>query len=269
MSTRSGIRIRPQTTGIRHLPTRLLGRKIDGALVPAEGRALWLRADDLAATLSDTDPVTAWADRDGNGKTFSQGTEAAQPTWNASTAAANNHATISFVTDDYLEYGGTIITQGGTWSAHTVFAVGMGSAAVTGGLYSEGDSAYDDRYGLFPRHNSGGTISYRRVWVGIYRHATTVATVANDTFFIGHAHASLFTVNNMYLNGGSEATEGTGNTQNGYDIARIGARAALTPTDFLSGDIAEVLVYQSALSAEDVTTTLNYLAGRYSITLDV
>jgi len=143
----------------------------------------------------------------------------------------------------------------------------MGSAAVTGGMYSEGDSAYEDRYGVFPRHNSTGTLSYRKVWIGIFRHATTVATVANGTFFIGHAWASTTTVNNMYLNGGSEATEGTGNTQNDYDTARIGASAQLTPGFFLSGDIAEVLVYQSALSAEDVATTLAYLAARYGITL--
>jgi hypothetical protein len=143
----------------------------------------------------------------------------------------------------------------------------MGTAGVTAAMYSEGNSAIETAYGICPRRYSDRKLNYRKRWSGVFRTAITTTATTDDVFFIGHVHASLTTVNNIYLNGGSEGTEGTGNIQNGYDLARIGAQASLTPLAFWAGDIAEVLVYQSALSAEDVATTLAYLAARYGITL--
>jgi hypothetical protein len=277
MSTRSGIRIRPQTSGIRYLAPRLLGRKIDGGLAPAGGppappgaspgkdRVLWLRADDLAASLSDTDPVTAWTDRDGNGFDFSQGTESNRPTWNASTTAANGKSTISFAGDDFLEREAAIFTTQ-PYTAYVVCMTADDSATQTTFSFANNSSEGDYHSGWL--HSNNGMYSRLVRNTGLYRSAGPTSAYTENQFHIMTMDAADVDDHTIQRDGGSLASFSSYSmTMNSFDYTTIGITAGQTASHFLTGDIAEVICYGRRLAADDKALTDNYIAARYGITL--
>jgi hypothetical protein len=240
------------------------GPQIDSA--PAGSRSLWLRADDLSASLSDTDPVTAWNDRDGNGFNFTQTTGSARPTWNAITTAANDQSTISFDgTDDFLLRSAAIYTG----ISATVFVVGMSTDGATRQpAFSVGQVlAENDRRTLrWSGDSSNDSIDLdARRGVGVQAATTTYYTVGQ--FHIGMIQEIELGSRRATIDGGGDGTSSTSMAMLSFDTTYIGSDVRPSSNAFFTGDIAEVIVYLRVISAGDEALTLAYLAARYGITL--
>jgi len=219
----------------------------------------------LAATLSDTDPVTAWADRDANGFDFAQGTEAAQPTWNASTTAANGKATVSFDGGDHLGRAATLFAT----PPFTVFVVGMSTdAANRQAAFSIGNIAVENahRSMRWSGDASNDSIDLRVFAGGAASVSTTTFYTANQ-FHIGTIREATSTDRSAFLDSGGEGTSTANTGMTGYDTTYLGLGVIATAAQWLSGDIAEVIAYGRDLSADDLALTYAYLAARYGITL--
>jgi len=105
-------------------------------------------------------------------------------------------------------------------------------------------------------HKSLGAIGY--VYTGVY--AGTNKAVSTSTPYIARSRHS---GGNVYLNlnGGSEGSTPAGNVS---DLSSPASLASDLTTIYTQIDIAEVIVFNSALSAENIAIVDAYLKAKYA-----
>ena len=219
------------------------------------GLKLWLKADALA--LSDGAAVATWPDSSGSGHNFTQATGANQPLFK--TSIINGKPVLRFDgSNDYLSNSSVLIPT--TSSHYTVISVVKPSATAVGTILMLGSTAgvqpnilAHDTTQWFAQHNSGSGAVYATDatlsigtptvvawdWNGLNIHLWRDGTLKNTT--------------------GTTTVLATTNNVIGYDTLD-----ALYPW---TGDIAEVLFYDSSLSATDRVNVENYLGAKYGITI--
>jgi len=215
----------------------------------AYGNPVILLDADLGITLNGTD-VSTWSDQSGNGNHVSQATEAAQPVYNVSDANFNGHASITFDnSDDYLSRA--TLVGGALAQPNTGFAV-FKYANLTG--FRE----VFDGVGSGNRHTLEGDGA--NLVVGAGTNATT-DTAVTTTSVCGVLFNGAST--NSYLNGhaGAGGASGT-DALNGL---AVGVNLNLTGA-FMDGEIAYIIMYDSALSAADISAVGTALAAKYGTT---
>ena len=213
--------------------------------------ALWLDvADTSSITKDSSNKVSNWADKSGNGGSASQSTAANQPTFTAS--GLNNLPTLSFDgSNDYLRSSTLNISQ-----PYSIFMV----AKTTGG--SGRDYLFDgivdnNQRSLIALNNSGKV----QLWAGSW--ANSNINTPSGYFTIASVFNSASGV--VSLNGTAVSSLNTGgrNLSNGITI---GANYPSTPTaDFLGGNIAEILIINSALDTIDRQKIEGYLANKWGL----
>jgi hypothetical protein len=219
---------------------------------------LWLRAD-RGITLNGGD-VSGWNDFSGLANNVAQANGPNQPLYVASNAAFANQPTVRFTsanTDALTTASGTLVAQSG---ARTIICAVRATDAVGGTIIDFQRDATDFAFIWFD--NAGTKI--------VFTDATVTTTVTAPPVMPNTAYVMTF------------VDSGTGTAlvwranQTGYaTVGNIPAETA-PPGGFsignraasgfsFQGDIAEILVYASALSAADYTTVENYMRGRYAI----
>lgn len=215
---------------------------IDGSL------KLWLDAGAITG-LNNGDPVATWADQSGAGNHAVQGTLGRQPTYVAS--GINGQPAVRFdAVDDGMATG---LNLGTSPTAYTVFAVfnyqSTASAfrrAVQGsqnwliGPYQNQVRHHTPNGGWAA--NPGPTVYPARFYL-----ASAVNTGSASTFLVD---AKDFTSNPASV--GSPG------------VIHLGG-SGLYPGEFLNGDIAEVLVYNRALTAAEQRSVAAYFRQKYGL----
>lgn len=226
------------------------------------GLTAWLRAD-LGVTHSGN-AVSLWADQSGNGRDFAQGVGASRPTLQA-TGGPNGTACVDFDgTNDLLTNGALsgFIAAG----AYTLFVVFRADAISTGA----GDAtAYDNdgpigdssaNFGLFVRNApSDQAVAYN--WDG--SSDVVALSCATATW---HAAEQRHESGTLYarLHGTAEGSAASGNTMALTSNVRLGTVYA-TANQYFDGQIAEVVVYNRALSLSERQQVRAYLTARYGL----
>lgn len=232
-------------------PRRTSDLAASGLAAPDEtDLALWLSAD-TGVEVGVSNDVIYWRDPRGNGRVASQVSNASQrPTLVA--GAVDARAAIRFSGLQQLVLGTGIVTT----TDYTFFAVATRSASTAGAIVGDiGTTA-------------GG--SWHVKWD------------SNTSFRLGHYYADLVLAVRPYLSG--QWTCVTCVMQRGYGrlIESLGARLAFTAdaapmasgnadlrignhtnTAFLTGDIAEILIYTRALTPKQRRAVEAYLVARY------
>ncbi len=217
------------------------------------GLVAWYRAD---KGITIATGVHTWADQSGTGdsnKNLIQATGSAQPTLNATDAAFNNQATLSFVSasSQYL--------QSATWASSlsqpaTIFVVGSddGSASIevyvdgtgaTQRMVIEKDNATQYQWYAGTAQNKTLTTGAKAVLAGMFNNTTSFAYYSAKTPVL------------------SNSTFGT------EPIIGLTVGAAYNGSNPLNGKIAEVIIYNSNLSATNINQVLAYVGTRYNITI--
>jgi hypothetical protein len=203
------------------------------------GLKLWLKADSLV--LSDGDPVGTWADSSGNGNdaTASGGDK---PTYK--TAIVNGLPIVRFD----AAFPNRMFFPTVTVSQFTIFVV-YSVATFNTANYLVGGSGV----GVFA--GGGGGLGYGEYDGTFLRYATTQPTaIGLGTFSNQHIyHDSI------------EATYASAQDLTGFALTSVGIRADLTGAAAHTGDIAEILVYDSALGSTDRGNVEAYLAAKYGL----
>lgn len=235
-----------------YLQERRRGRASLPFTSPADiaGLKLWLRADTLA--LADNDPVALWPDSSGSGNDVAQSDGLKMPLFK--TGILNGQPVVRFDgVDDTLfklAAGGFSCTQGHTIIAvlNPTTAVSFGMAVVTNPAFNElrqtgggGAAEWMVPSGFFQVDGSEYLEGLWRIWTGTYN-------VASHTI-------------QLFINGVSQGTAVDAGPLSVSDIY-LGSRADLY---FWLGDMAEVLVYDAALSATDRQNIEAYLAAKYAL----
>jgi hypothetical protein len=218
------------------------------------GLRLWLKADALQG-LADGNALTTWPDSSRSGNNFTQTTAANQPTYQ--TAEVNSLPCVRFVTDDFLD--GLATSSFISASAYTTWVVYKATSNVAEQpLISDGIfftsvfwSLAINASNIVVRNNDGSDDQ-----------STVSADVAGSWTWARGRHDT-GTIYAKTKGGAESAGTASGNTATLTDTVRIGAyNAANNP---FGGDIAEILVYNTVVSAEDRTKVENYLASKYAL----
>ena len=227
---------------------------------------LWLDASDNIERTNSS--VTGWLDQSSSGLDVSQGTATAQPTYNNVTNLLNFNPTLSFdaSSSDHLVRANTDVTAISNSTAGSYFAVMnySASAAPTQHIFNQYNNQ-DNFAATFGRRDTG-LISFDYGGAGII--SGTSVPVGASLLQVGiydGSNASTF------LNG---AAQGTGTITNGpisnpkaLVIGGFGTSNS-SGTGTLTGDIAEIVTFNSNLDSFARQRVESYLAIKYGLTLN-
>lgn len=226
------------------------------------GMVAWFRADTLS--LTDGAPVVIWPDSGGHGYQAIQGVPVNQPAY--VTSAINGQAAVRFnaASNSFLFFYPPVQDD---FTIIVLFqsTQGLGSSTTTlasyAGLVSGKNSGTFDDFGV--TLNAGG-----RVVAGVGNPNTNIYSAQG--FNDGLPHIATFTrskstgVFNLYVDG-ALAMSGVGGTQSltAPDVLVIGGHPTLA--NFLTGDIAEVQIYNAVLSATDQAAQESAIRCKYNL----
>jgi hypothetical protein len=246
---------------------------VDAAPPTDSALVLWLKADTLTG-LSDNDTVTAWADSTSTGSGIGDDTsqDAALSDGGPAyeTNVINGLPVVRFGGGGALSFSGSLGLSG--QAAFTGFVVGTraGSSASaqralhfgdmdTGGPAAGLSVGLDVESAGF-RFNGGNRLFSGSTFDSDFRVGAWRMT-ASDTF--GSAEYSLDGVVATETSVGNPT--GTLALQDeGYFVGR-GIDTSATSTNFLTGHIAEILLYNRALSASEINAVDAYLVDKYDL----
>jgi hypothetical protein len=244
------------------------------------GLQLWYSAD--SGVFNDTGGGTAatngatvglWQDQassagQGGTQNASQSTSTKAATFVASNSAFNNQATLHFNSSTTASSPTAFMpTSTPLNGSFTIFVVAsVGNNTVASSLVSNArPTSMSGGQWVFMTESGGLTFRSNGV-----SNATAAGVIANSTF-IATAWSPATGEVDVSLNGGNAGVNTNQNTTQFAGAANIGIGGvdpgANTPARSMNGDIAEVLVYNTSLSAADRQTTLNYLASKYAVTV--
>lgn len=230
------------------------------------GCLLWLRGD-MGVTFSGTS-VSQWNDQSGNGNNASQVTAASQPTF--SQTAMNNLPAIQgggvgtplFMTTPAFTIG----------SDATILVAAQPSASPQTGFARLVEQRNDTAYylgvnsaGAYYKFIAADNTSPFGTAEGSAALGGAVTNTANT--IIGATYRSSTTTGTLYMNGNFVAADSThfaspGSTPIALTIMQ---RYVTPPSQPWLGFIGEIVVYNRALSAPELTRVHRYLGARYGI----
>lgn len=227
------------------------------AAIIALGPTLFLDADSISG--SDGDSIATWADESGNSRNFTQSTAGYKPLLKKTTNGINGHNVLRFDgSDDFLQPAAnrnTFIAVG----AHTIWLVYKIFAITTDGTNAwsnEAAIADESEYFGYYFRSSVGAIAY--IDDGSVRSAskaisTSVAIITKWRHTGGNQY--------MSINGGSEATSAAGNV--GGTDSQLILGSGNEDGEEAQIDIAELIIFNSALSAANQSVVDRYLRLKY------
>lgn len=237
------------------------------------GLILWLDADDsttlfqdLAMTIPavlDSDVVGGWADKSGNANHATQATTARKPLLKL--VIQNGRDVVRFDgTDDFLSLAVVLLSISDAAQPYTCFVV-VKTADTAGAFIGQYVGVDNNRFGFGSGISPGdGKLRYWKA------DAISIAD-SQTTISDGNAHIAEFkkissgaNQTTLYRDGNLVAT-GTDYRAFSNDITTFGAISAGSAP--LSGDLDEILIYNSALSDSDRGDVESYLSAKWGITL--
>lgn len=196
--------------------------------------------------------VSQWLDQSGSARTVTQATGSKQPTLNASDAAYNGQSTLSFVPANSQEL------DSGTWASisqpYSIFIVGNISGTLDQGLVGGTSSIVE------VRGNSSGGATKNTLYAGSFLNSSVAAD-------------NLPTVFGCLFNGASSSVWVSAKTANATGAAGTNALADFqigkdgAGNHFLNGKMAEICVYNVALTTGNISSLFDYFGNRYGITI--
>jgi Concanavalin A-like lectin/glucanases superfamily/HYR domain/PKD domain len=234
--------------------------------VPNAGLRLWLSADRLPES---TVAVGSWEDARGTGPVAVQSDSQHQPVRRTEPGALNGHPTVHFDGSSLLNLPDGTVPDGN--SAYTVTAVIRPDTSPS----SEFAAYRLDQAFLWSGVTSGGQANWfffcadgsvQNDWW--FDQATTGPAVLR--YGSGRSYVLTFTYDpavagrSIYVNSAQKGSRVTGATRHSSPLYnRIGG--GLNGPDYFYGDIAEMLVYDHALSRDDQQSLEGYLLDKYGI----
>lgn len=216
--------------------------------VPSDiaGLQVWLKEDGLAGV--DGDPIGTWTDSSGTGHNFTQATGAQKPI--KKTGILNGRAVARFDgADDTLE-GGDLSALFGT--AATLFIVAI-PAVTQYGLYQ---TSVGNGYWRWSGDGNGYMRVFRTTRLEAY---PTAMPSSGSHYFAIRSSASAYEMWKDGVSSGSQAAN-----HNAGDLHRLGI-GDNGGGGLVTGDVAELIIYDSALSAGDIASVHGYIAARFGL----
>lgn len=221
---------------------------------------LWLKANTGVSTTAGL--VTGWTDQSGSGNNAST-VNGVAPT--VTSAAINSYPAVNFGGSGGLQgaFGSTITAS--TMSAFIVTNTSS-STTNTSGLFSISSSGNIDtvsasRASLFER-TTGGIATIRNA--GVKGNYTNAAAVGNFHIFDTHFSSAQ---DSFFADGAVATRSAYASAAFSAGLYTIGSRYTGLASNYLTGKIAEVILYDRSLSVAERNQVESYLAVKYGFTL--
>jgi hypothetical protein len=221
------------------------------------GLTAWYKADALAG-INNGDPVTLWTDSSGYGfnASFVVG-YGPSPTYVASDALLNNKPSV------YLDGTAAFRCSIASMSSFTLYSVNWQTG--WGEVVSLGDGA-GGVFGFLPYSN--GLVSAN----AIYSNGATAPWYNSTPMILSYPYQNGTTIGtNLFRYNGSTSTVtqlGTGETLGVQTLIMLGGKfSGYNPDLKMTGNIAEVLVFDNAHDNTTRGLVESYLASKYGITI--
>ena len=250
-------------------------------LPPISGYYLWLDASDATTITSVAGSVSQWTDKSASAYAFTQAVSTDQPT--TGTRTINSKNVLDFDgTSDYL-YSTAAIS---TWkflhsTVSTIFIVMQADASNAYHCVISTEAGSTSRIGLnIPLQSTAvidaicdkgvpGSGVYDAASGVSYNTSAMYATYKSDPANATAANRIQISKNAGSFGGGNALTNSP-STADSENSLTIGANLDLFggiryPGGWMNGTIGEILIYNSALSGGDITSTQAYLATKWGI----
>jgi len=227
------------------------------------GCQLWLDASQITG-LNDGDAVATWSDESGNDNDATQSESTYRPLYK--TNIVNSKPVVRFDgSNDYLELDSAVSALGAECSAFIVSAFPDTSPSYVT-LLGHGVASATDYTQL--AYDTSGYLTWRRKSAGAGPQVTGNADLTDGVFrictAIGNANGSIA---RLGIDGGTYGSSATTFSITGT-LSYIGvSRYNGSLEQYMKGDHAEVIVYDSALSDSDRGNVESYLSTKYNIAL--
>ena len=215
---------------------------------------LWLDAGQ-GITKDGSDRISAWADQGTNSNDFSQGTGGNQPLFVASVLNSLPVVRFDKVRSDDMDTGGTpSVWATGATGRHLFIISAPKSSGTTKSLFNYGVQTALNIFETFFRSS-----------VDTYRGEFNTANVTTSTAWA----VDVFEISEVLYDGSDAFIRGKGVQEDTLTVALnttpgtvfLGSRAG--STNFMDGDIAEVVFYNKSLSAVERQDVFDYLSRKY------
>lgn len=218
-------------------------------LPPVAGYRAWYDASDNASIAEVAGAVSQWADKSGNNHHATQTTSGNKPLTSAE--SQNGLNVLSFATDDFLVVPGVLSAGGGSYA---IFAVWKATGDAQHLLYAGGQGVADQA--LFVYYYNG---NLRHSWFSndfdVAQAATTGFTATYYDAITDKRGTNINDSDNV------ETPGGTKNLANGdAEIGRSKYGDA-----YLTGWIAELIIYDSCPSAAEIAEIKTYLKTKWGL----
>jgi len=242
--------------------------------LPSQFTNLQLWFDASTIVQSDNTAVSSWTDLSTNAWNFSQGTTTQQPTFR--TNRQNGLPAVVFDgANDFLASTAAVGIMNNV-SGGTMFLVAKWntSAAIGRPFYIASGNINAARFILSKGSDNIPTVNGRRIDGETSMSAdTNYFAVDGNQFFI--CSGPIDYINGfikIYYNGlpysqYTLATFGGNSSATNSSFVRMGANAAATAAQFFSGEICELIVYNRALSEDEIGRIHAYLAAKWGINI--
>lgn len=203
---------------------------------------IWMKAD--ALLLADGDPVSTWPDSSTNSNDATQGTSGFMPTFVEN--VVNGKPVVRFDGSDLLQFGTNVAAGAGT-----AFIV----AKYTGAIDAEAPALILNGFSLY-----ANTTSLQGTW-SMYLNDQVDTGVPNDTFAVLGFQMRAADDIDVRVNDGAVSHLSSGSGFYPRSSSQIGTEDSLQ--QWLTGDVAEFLIWDRVLSDEEYLVTLAYLMDKY------
>ena len=234
--------------------------------VSAGNLKLWCRGD-AGVTLDGSSKVQAWYDVSGNGNNFIQPTAGSRPSYTASDASFNGNPAITIGTAGQFLYNPATLGNGTV--TFTMFAVDRMNAGTNQRLVSSYNTnwlfgnwgTYEDQFYFNSwMYGSGGTCggTVTNTTPDVYPHlyeATSNGVTASGT--------------NVYDMGRLLATCTAGTPNGPQQIQLGGYNSASTGSEFSTGEVAEIIYFNSILTTAQRQVVEGYLGYKYNLPVPI
>lgn len=235
------------------------------------GCKLWLDAADTATISLSGSAVTQWDDKSGNAYNFTQGTSANRPSSGTRTQNGLNVIDFDGTNDELTTTAAKSAFNFLHYLPSTIFQVIKNdTSAVQGTMGTNGGSPSQIGYAQYISGTSelfnvgAGTAG---VWNYSITHTISTSpryiTLKSDPANATVGNRALVSLNGAAFTGGNTSNSAavSGNSNDNLTVGDSGTSGGIP----LDGFIGEILIYDTILSAGDITNVQTYLAGKWGI----
>jgi hypothetical protein len=221
------------------------------------GCALWLDAADRNTFTLTGSNISQWNDKSGNGRNATQSTAGNRPTYNST----SNFVNFTRTSSQFMNLPDSTLPSGNSSYAYFVvctwYQLADGHGIIGGGNYGTTNQVFAAR----SINTTGQVVTY---WWGNDLTSSNNAYSANTPVLLDFMYTAGST-RSIVVNGTINVSDTPGTRSQGTGNNTIG-RTYPALSEFLNGNIQEIVVYSNALTTSERQQVEGYLASKWGLT---